>query len=82
MGQIPRPNRDGIDLRTVEWGKVVAIRYSGYSSFETVKKKSKDLEDFLKQSNLEAISPVMVAQYNSPWVMPLLRRNEVLVRVK
>ena len=82
MGQIPRPNRDGIELRTVEWGKVVVIRYSGYSSFDTVKEKSEQLKAYIKESNLEAVSPAMVAQYNSPWVMPLLRRNEVLVRVK
>ena len=40
------------------------------------------LEEYINKNNLEVISDYYVAQYNSPWVMPPFRRNEVIVSIK
>ena len=45
-------------------------------------KENKDiLEKALKQDNLLVLSPPIRASYNSPFTLPILKRNEVMYKV-
>ena len=45
--------------------------------------KNKDiLEKQLKQDNITILSPPIRASYNSPFTLPMLKRNEVMYRIE
>ena len=35
----------------------------------------------IEENNISIKSPLMVAQYNSPWTMPPFRRNELMYEI-
>jgi len=57
------------------------IEYSGRSSDKNFLKNKDILEKALKQDNLSVLSPPIRASYNSPFTLPILKRNEVMYRV-
>ena len=40
------------------------------------------LEEYLKKNDMKIVSDYFVAQYNSPWMLPPFRRNEIIVSIK
>ena len=82
LNDLPQPKSDDVSLRRVEWGVAAAIRYSGYATTKRVKRHTKALMDWIAKKGYEAKAEPISAQYNSPSAMPLLRRNEIIVRVR
>jgi hypothetical protein len=46
-----------------------------------VKAKTGELEKLVGTHHLQAIGPVSLAQYNPPWTLWFMRRNEVMIPV-
>lgn len=78
---IPVPLHSSITLKKVVAGKFAALRYRGAWNNEVFQAKSKELLDTIKELKLKPIGEVSSAVYNPPFTPPILRRNEVLVRV-
>lgn len=80
--QIPEPRSDYLKVRKFDRGIFGVIRYSGFSK-EAKESVMKDrLYDWLEKMGYEKKSKCMLAFYNSPFVPPMFRRNEILVRVE
>ena len=77
----PKPSNAEIEILTVEGGYYAVIKYSGRSSDKNFLKNKEILEKALKQDNLLVLSPPIRASYNSPFTLPILKRNEVMYRV-
>ena len=77
----PKPSNSDIKILTIEGGYYAVIRYSGRSSDTNFLKNKGILEKQLKQDNIEIISPPIRASYNSPFTLPMLKRNEVMYRI-
>ena len=77
----PKPSNSDIKILTIEGGYYAVIRYSGRSSDTNFLKNKGILEKQLKQDNIEIISPPIKASYNSPFTLPMLKRNEVMYRI-
>ena len=77
----PKPSNSDIKILTIEGGYYAVIRYSGRSSDKNFIKNKDILEKQLKQDNIEIISPPIRASYNSPFTLPMLKRNEVMYRI-
>jgi len=41
----------------------------------------KKLSELLLKNKIEAKGGFMVAQFNSPWALPMFRKNELMVRI-
>ena len=82
LSDLPQPNSERVSLRRVDWGVAAAIRYSGYATPERVERHKKALMEWIAKKGYEAKAEASSAQYNSPSAMPLLRRNEIIVRVR
>jgi DNA gyrase inhibitor GyrI len=77
----PKPSNSEIKVLTIEGGYYAAIKYSGRSSDKNFLKNKDILEKELKQDNITIISPPIRASYNSPFTLPMLKRNEVMYKV-
>ena len=77
----PKPSNSDIKILTIEGGYYAVIRYSGRSSDKNFIKNKDILEKQLKQDNIEIISPPIRASYNSPFTLPMLKRNEVMYKI-
>ena len=77
----PKPSNSDIKILTIEGGYYAVIKYSGRSSDKNFLKNKDKLEKQLKQDNIIIISPPIRASYNSPFTLPMLKRNEVMYRI-
>ena len=78
---IPNPSRSDIEIVNVEGGYYAVIRYSGRASDKNFIKHKEILENELKKDNISIKSPAIKASYNSPFTLPMLRRNEAMFKV-
>ena len=77
----PKPVNSEVKILTIEGGYYAVIEYSGRSSDKNFLKNKDILEKALKQDNLSVLSPPIRASYNSPFTLPILKRNEVMYKV-
>ena len=77
----PKPSNSDIKILTIEGGYYAVIKYSGRSSDKNFLKNKDILEKLLKQDKILIISPPIRASYNSPFTLPMLKRNEVMYRI-
>ena len=77
----PKPSNPEIEILTIEGGYYAVIKYSGRSSDKNFSKNKEILEKELKKDNVTILSPPIRASYNSPFTLPILKRNEVMYRV-
>ena len=77
----PKPSNSDIKILNIEGGYYAVIKYSGRSSDKNFLKNKNILEKQLKQDNITIISPPIRASYNSPFTLPMLKRNEVMYKI-
>ena len=77
----PKPSNSDIKILTIEGGYFAVIKYSGRSSDKNFLKNKDILKKLLKQDNITILSPPIRASYNSPFTLPILKRNEVMYRI-
>ena len=78
---LPTPNSSKINLETFSMGKIISIRFGMWATEERVLKYKTILDQFIKDNNITISSNLMIAQYNSPWIMPPFRRNELMYQI-
>ena len=79
---VPDPTNTDVEVINIEGGHYAVIRYSGRASEENFIKHKNILEDRLIKDNISIQSPPIKAIYNSPFTLPIMRRNEAMFRVK
>jgi DNA gyrase inhibitor GyrI len=77
----PKPSNSEIKVLTIEGGYYAVIKYSGRSSDKNFIKNKNILEKELKKDDIVILSPPIRASYNSPFTLPILKRNEVMFRI-
>jgi hypothetical protein len=66
----------------IEGGYYAALKYSGRASDKNFLKHKKILENELQKKNVSIISPPIRATYDSPFTLPMNRRNEAMFKVE
>jgi len=79
---VPDPTNTDVEVINIEGGYYAVIKYSGRASEENFIKHKNILEDKLIKDNISIQSPPIKAIYNSPFTLPIMRRNEAMFRVK
>jgi hypothetical protein len=82
LEDLPKPVSPQVTLRAVPGFKAAVIRFSGWGSVATVKKKTKQLAAALERDGLRAAAAPATAFYNPPWTPPFMRRNEVIIGIE
>ncbi len=79
---VPSPSNSEVKILNMKGGYFAAITYSGRASDKNFVKHKEILENQLKEDNLKILSPPIRATYNSPFTLPMLRRNEVMFEIE
>ena len=81
LEDLPAPDDERVSLVPIPARTVAAISFSGWATGPKVAKMRKRLLTTLEQHGVEVTGEPVLNQYNPPWTMPFLRRNEVAVEV-
>ena len=78
----PNPISPEVEVINIIGGYYAVIRYSGRASDDNFIKHKNILKDELSKDNIKIISPPIKATYNSPFTLPMMRRNEAMFKVE
>ena len=78
----PSPSNSEVKVLNMKGGYFAAITYSGRASDKNFIKHKEILENQLKKDEISILSPPIRATYNSPFTLPMLRRNEVMFEIE
>jgi len=81
LDTVPRPNDARVRLREEPGRLMAALRYSGGWGESRYRAHEARLLAAVRAAGLTPIGEPIYARYNSPFSLPFLRRNEVLVGV-
>jgi hypothetical protein len=79
---LPTPNDERIRIREVPERTVAVRRYSGRWTDAKYQRNLGLLVEALSNSSLEVVGEAILARYNSPFSLPMMRRNEVMFEIK
>jgi hypothetical protein len=79
---LPKPDDLSIRLREEPPARFAVLRFSGLAGDAAIAAKTGELESILKSRNLAPAGPPIIAQYNPPWTLWFMRRNEVMIPIK
>ena len=79
---VPNPSREDVRIINIEGGYYAVLRYSGRASDRNFIKHKEILEKELNKNNISIISPPIRATYDSPFTLPMNRRNEAMYKVE
>ena len=77
----PDPLSNEVKLVYVEGGYYAVLRYSGRASDKNHIKHKEILEKELLKNDISIISPSIRATYDSPFTLPMNRRNEAMFKI-
>ena len=78
----PAATDSGVVIAKRAAGKFACYRYSGRWTDARETAAREELQAWLKSQGLKAVGGFEKANYDSPFTIPALRRNEILVRIK
>ena len=79
---LPEPEDARVVLEAVPSQDVAAIRFSGWVRTASIEEHSAELVAWAQRAGREVDGPPTLAQYDPPFMMPLLRRNEILLTLR
>jgi hypothetical protein len=82
LAALPKPDDLSITLREEPPTRFAILRFSGLAGDADLASKTGELKSILKSRNLVPVGPPIVAQYNPPWTLWFMRRNEVMIPIK
>ena len=78
---LPLPKASAVKLYSTAAETVAAARFSGTLSEERVRTEITTLLAWMQKKNLRAKGEPQVAQFDQPFAIPFLRRNEILIPI-
>jgi len=78
---VPRSNDPRVSLREAPGRLMAVLRYSGGWGESNYRNHEAQLLKAVRAAGLTPIGKPVYARYNSPFSLPFLRRNEVMVEI-
>lgn len=80
MQTLPKPNNPAVEIIEVPMQTYGVIKFSGFTGSNKVDDKTEELRTWMQGQNLTPTGDPELARYDTPWTLPFLRRNEVMIR--
>ena len=81
LEDLPAPEDQRVSFREAPAYTAAVIQFSGWASAEKADEKWQQLRGFLIAEGIDITGEPTLNQYNPPWTLPFMRRNEVIVPV-
>lgn len=78
---LPQPNNPKVHLHAIAPERMAVVRFSGLARRDALAAKTDELWGFIKANHLEANGLPSLAQYDPPWTLWFLRRNELMIPI-
>ncbi|OQW70386.1 MAG: heme-binding protein [Proteobacteria bacterium ST_bin13] len=78
---LPEPNNPKVHLQAIEPARMAVVRFSGLAQQSAIAANTDTLLGFMKAQQLHAIGSPALAQFDPPWTLWFLRRNEVMIPI-
>ena len=78
----PNPSREDVKIVNIEGGYYAVLRFSGRASDKNFLKHIEILEKELRKNNIPIMSSPIRATYDSPFTLPMNRRNEAMFKIE
>lgn len=79
MQTLPKPNNPNITITEIPKQTYAVITFSGLAGSKKVATKTEALRAWMQEQGLPTTGEAQLAQYNPPWTLPFMRRNEILI---
>ena len=77
----PQPKNQRVNLVMIKKDIYAVISYSGRLTNQNYSKNYKKLINHLTKDGLDFIEPAIRATFNGPFTLPILRRNEIMMKI-
>ena len=81
LKDLPQPEDQRVSFREAPAYTAAVIQFSGWASAEKADENWQQLQRFLIAEGIDITGEPTLNQYNPPWTLPFMRRNEVIVPV-
>lgn len=81
LQDLPTPNDSRVAFREEPAYRAAVIQFSGWMSDKKAERHWQKLSTFLVEQGIQSLGEPTLNQYNPPWTLPFLRRNEIIVAV-
>jgi hypothetical protein len=82
LATLPAPNDADVKLSETPPARFAVVRFSGLARPDDVATQTAVLSRWIAGRQLKTTGPATLAQYNPPWTLWFLRRNEVMIPVE
>ena len=81
LEDLPQPEDQRVSFREAPAYTAAVIQFSGWASAEKADENWQQLKRFLIAEGIDITGEPTLNQYNPPWTLPFMRRNEIIVPV-
>ena len=81
LEDLPTPDDERVAFEEAPAYTAAVIQFSGWASADKADKHWQRLRQFLIAEQIDIAGEPTLNQYNPPWTLPFLRRNEIIVPV-
>ena len=81
IDDLPKANTSLVSIEQESLGDVAVLTFGGWATESRSISYQQKLSALLKKSGIESQGGFMVAQFNSPWTLPMFRKNELMARI-
>ena len=81
LEDLPEPEDQRVSFREAPAYTAAVIQFSGWTSADKADENWQQLRQFLIAEGIDITGEPTLNQYNPPWTLPFMRRNEIIVPV-
>ena len=81
LKDLPQPEDQRVSFREAPAYTAAVIQFSGWASAEKADENWQQLQRFLIAEGIDITGEPTLNQYNPPWTLPFMRRNEIQLPV-
>jgi hypothetical protein len=81
LATLPVPNDPAVRLRALPPARVGVVRFNGLARSDDVAARTHALDQWIAAKHLRATGAPSLAQYDPPWTLWFMRRNEIMIPV-